>query len=109
MGSWSGGAPQPSKTRFACFKCRKAFKSTRNWGYIKKCPNCGTGDQFYPMSVYWYPPKQSDIKGWEWSKKFANFNTGIENNSQPEKEYEFLPNYKKPNKKIVTKEDRREY
>jgi hypothetical protein len=93
VGSWSGGAPQVSRNRFACFDCRKAFKSPDIGGYVSCCPNCKKA--VHAMSVYWYPPKKTDIKMWEWSKRFDRCGDGCFKEPTKPKGYEFLPNYKR--------------
>jgi hypothetical protein len=93
MGSWSGGAPVVSRNRFACFECRKAFKSSSIGGSVSCCPDC-TGEVHF-MSKNWYPPKKSDLKMWEWSKNFDRCSQGcFKPDPEPEK-YQFLPNYKR--------------
>lgn len=100
MGSWSSGPPQIRKVRYACFECRKAFKSFDKGGYVKCCPDCR--GKVHIMDAHWYPPKKTDIEMWNWSKGFCRclgyrktcFNTIPVSDSK----YEFLPNYKKGNK-----------
>lgn len=96
MGSWSGGMPQESKIRYACFECQKAFKEYKPWTGVKCCPNCK--GEVHLMSVYWYPPKKTDDKMWQWSRQFDRCGRGCNKEPAAEPKYEFLPNYKKPKK-----------
>lgn len=90
-GCWCCDAGSDYKSRGACFDCRKAFKATgvKSFGSLnipRACPNCG--GKFYLMSIYWRPPRRSDLKAWEWSKKFIRSKLDPVEKEIP---YQFVP------------------